>query len=190
MSISTSRLHLRPAHSSDLSALHEIMSHPECMQYWSTPPHTDISQTKPYLASMIESPTNGVLDFAIELRDRPGHMVGKAGLWDGTEIGVLMARDVWGRGYAREALGAIIDAAWGFEPDGKGDEKENALKRVEHMKADVDPRNKACLALLKKVGFKETGREERTFLVSEEWVDSVYLELERPAESEGDGRAR
>jgi RimJ/RimL family protein N-acetyltransferase len=47
--------------------------------------------------------------------------------------------------------------------------------------ADVDPRNVASLRVLDRLGFKETGRAERTFLLGDEWCDSVYLALQRPA---------
>ena len=45
--------------------------------------------------------------------------------------------------------------------------------------AAVDPRNHRCLALLTQLGFKETGRAERTFCIGGEWSDSVYLVLEK-----------
>ena len=51
---------------------------------------------------------------------------------------------------------------------------------VERVTADVDPRNESSLGLLGKFGFRETGRAERTIEVGGVWVDSVFLELERP----------
>jgi ribosomal-protein-alanine N-acetyltransferase len=213
-SYQTPRLVLRPALSTDLLALHLIMSHPECMRYWSTPPHSHISQTERYLKNMIASPTNGMLEFAIELLENPktgepegrgtGLMIGKAGLWDGKEVGVLIAREEWGKGYAREALTKILEIAWAFKSqdglvggstgspaEGAGEEsgdrrevvkeEKPSLQKVEKVIADIDPRNVACLALLDKLGFQRTGYEEKTFKVGEEWVDSVYLTLERPA---------
>ena len=51
---------------------------------------------------------------------------------------------------------------------------------IERVTADVDPRNTASLALLHRLGFAETHRAARTWLVGEEWCDSVYLALPRP----------
>jgi RimJ/RimL family protein N-acetyltransferase len=51
---------------------------------------------------------------------------------------------------------------------------------VEALTADVDPRNEGSLRLLAKLGFVETHRAARTWLVGEEWCDSVYLALGRP----------
>ena len=48
------------------------------------------------------------------------------------------------------------------------------------LKADVDPRNAASLRVLHKLGFRETGRASNTFLLGDEWCDSVYLALPRP----------
>mgnify|MGYP003347797219 CR=1 FL=1 len=44
---------------------------------------------------------------------------------------------------------------------------------------DVDPRNKASIRLLERLGFAETHRAARTWLVGEEWCDSVYFALTR-----------
>jgi ribosomal-protein-alanine N-acetyltransferase len=43
----------------------------------------------------------------------------------------------------------------------------------------VDPNNAAALNLLRKLGFIETGRAEKTFLVGGVWYDSIYLALPR-----------
>lgn len=52
--------------------------------------------------------------------------------------------------------------------------------RVERVVADADPRNEACLGVMRKFGFRETGRAERTYETHLGWCDSVYFELERP----------
>jgi RimJ/RimL family protein N-acetyltransferase len=43
----------------------------------------------------------------------------------------------------------------------------------------VDPRNAASIALLTRLGFRETGRAERTLLWRDEWCDSTYFALSR-----------
>ena len=52
--------------------------------------------------------------------------------------------------------------------------------RVERVVADADPRNEACLGVMRRFGFKETGRAEKTYETHLGWCDSVYFELERP----------
>jgi RimJ/RimL family protein N-acetyltransferase len=160
--IRTDRLVLRKARESDLAPLHAILSDPETMRYWSTPPHADVETTRRWLAQMIDLPAATGDDYIIE---RDGRVIGKLGLWQATEIGFLLSRDRWGQGYAREALLAF--AAHAFKD------------RTDHLTADVDPRNAACLALLRRAGFRETGRATRTWKVGDQWCDSVYLRLDR-----------
>jgi ribosomal-protein-alanine N-acetyltransferase len=161
--IRTARLLLRKACPDDLEPLHAIMSDPPAMAYWSTPPHTDIETTRVWLSGMIAMSADAGDDYMVE---RDGRLIGKLGVWRWPEVGFLLARDVWGQGYGREALAGFVAHAF--------------AGRTDHLTADVDPRNAACLALLKGAGFVETGRASRTWKVGEAWCDSIYLRLDRP----------
>jgi RimJ/RimL family protein N-acetyltransferase len=48
-------------------------------------------------------------------------------------------------------------------------------RNLDELVADVDPRNEACLRLLARLGFEESGRAERTYCIDGVWVDSVYM---------------
>ena len=158
----TERLVLRPARSDDLDAIHAILSNPQAMAYWSTPPHQTVEQSRDWLQSMIDIRLPHGEDLIIE---RDGKVIGKAGLWRFPEIGFILHPEFWGQGYAQEALRAVIGRA--FDVHG--------LPRIE---ADVDPRNVSSLKLLSRLGFRETGRKERTWLIGDQWCDSVYLTLD------------
>jgi [ribosomal protein S5]-alanine N-acetyltransferase len=162
MEFRTQRLLLRPAREDDLEPLHEILSNARAMTYWSSPPHADIDQSRKWLQSMIDIRLPEGEDFIVE---HEGQLIGKAGLWRFPEIGFILHPDHWGQGFASEALGFVLCRA--FEVHG--------LPKVD---ADVDPRNEGSLELLRRLGFRETGRKQRTWLVGEEWCDSVYLELD------------
>ena len=166
--ITTPRLILRAARSTDLNDFHEFFSNGEVMKYWSTAPHAELEQTQRYLDTMMSSPTNGHLDFVISLSSTQ-KVIGKAGIWSisKSEIGFMLHRSYWGKGYMAESLTALIPKFW--------------EERVEKVVADVDPRNDGSMGILKRFDFRETGREERTGEVGGVWYDSVYLELERPA---------
>ena len=165
----TERLLLRQAREDDLAAFHAILSDPRATAYWSTPPHAELAQTQDWLASMIAiDPAEGE-DFVVEL---DGRVIGKAGLYRFPEIGFILHPDAWGRGYAREALRAVISRAF-------------AVHRLEAIEADVDPRNTASLKLLLGLGFSESGRAERTWLVGDQWCDSIYLRLSAPERAAG-----
>ena len=141
--------------------MHAIMSDPQAMRYWSSPPHPDLETTRAWLASMIEAQSGG--NFIVELE---GKCIGKLGCWRWPEVGYLLSRDCWGKGYATEALTAFVAYAFaGF---------------TNHLTADVDPRNAASLDVLARAGFHVTGHGEKTWHVADEWCDSVYLRLDRP----------
>lgn len=162
--IETPRLRLRRMTAADAPALHAIMRDPAVMRFWSTSPHGTEAETAAFIASTIAAVAAGEADdFAITL---DGTVIGKAGLWRGGEIGFLLGRAHWGQGLAAEALRAVIARAFACG--------------VREITADVDPENAACLGLLTRFGFRETGRAQATFLIGETWVDSVYLAL-RPA---------
>ncbi|KDR80978.1 hypothetical protein GALMADRAFT_61058 [Galerina marginata CBS 339.88] len=178
----TERLLLRGAEADDLQAFSKWFQDPEAMTYWSEAPHTDIKRTKEYLDTMITSPYNGVLDFSVCLPDPAGItsssdsddtssiVIGKAGLWDGKEIGFIFDRKYWGKGYAFEALDAILKQFWSVN---------EGIEAV--VKADVDPRNDSSLRLLRKLGFVVVGTAKETFKTHIGVCDSVYLEARKPA---------
>ncbi len=159
--IKTPRLILRRARMEDAPALHAIMSDADTMRFWSTLPHEHVATTSAFLADMIAAPADESDDYIVE---HAGSVIGKLGGWRLPEVGFLFARDTWGRGFAREALEAFI--------------AHRAALGSNFLTADVDPRNARCLALLKRVGFAETCRAANTWLVGEEWCDSVYLRLD------------
>lgn len=162
--LDTDRLRLRRPRPEDAAAMHAILSDAAAMRYWSSLPHTELAQSEAWIADTIKALEAGECDdFFVE---RAGTVIGKAGLWNGDEIGFLFAPAIWGQGYAREALSAVIERAF-------------RTRGLAQIRADVDPRNERSLGLLTRLGFRETGRAERTFCIGGEWSDSVYLTLTR-----------
>ena len=130
MEIVTPRLTLRPAGPDDLEAMHAVLSDPRAVQWWSTPPHETLDQTRDWLEAMISANGSG-LDFLIEVE---GRVVGKAGFYAPPDVGYILHPDVWGRGLATEAVGAVLDRL--FETT------DHAMAT-----ADVDPANAASIRL-------------------------------------------
>jgi RimJ/RimL family protein N-acetyltransferase len=159
----TRRLTLRPARPEDLMPMHAVFCEPAAMRYWSHPAHTTLDQTRAWLDATIAAPEAEASDFVIEC---DGRVIGKAGMWRRWEIGFILRPDHWRRGLAREALTAILDHIF-------------ATRDTDHLTAEADPRNVACLGLLASLGFTVTGTAERTLLWDDEWCDSVYLALDR-----------
>ncbi|KAJ3254615.1 hypothetical protein HDU77_003995 [Chytriomyces hyalinus] len=174
--INTKNLLLRKYSPTDTPFIHSCLSNPQVMTYWSTLPHTDESQTNAWMATVLkEGPNNvnGILDFIMHHK-ATNQAIGKIGIYqpllkDGSgEVGYFLHPEFWGKGFMKEAMQAFLEHVF--------EDKEATV-----IKADVDPRNASSMRLLESVGFVETGREEHTLLVGEEWVDSVYLHLSKQA---------
>ena len=163
MEITTRRLKLRPAQQGDLDAIHAVLSHTEAMRWWSTPPHDDIEQSRVWLEGMIANTAAGAADFVVE---HEGRVIGKAGCWKAPDVGYILHPEVWGRGLASEALGAVIDHVF-------------ATTELDALNADVDPDNVGSIRLLERLGFVRTGEAKATWHVGEQWMDSLYYSLER-----------
>jgi [ribosomal protein S5]-alanine N-acetyltransferase len=161
MSTASPRITLRPFRAADAEALFPIFADPLAMKYWSTPPHASIDVTVAFVRATMEATASGLGDDQAVIFE--GRVIGKAGLWDNKEIGLILTPDLWGRGLAREALEAVIARA-----------RSGGLKRIA---ADVDPRNAASIGLLARLGFVQTGEAKATAKVGDEWVDSLYFEL-------------
>jgi len=143
--------------------MHGVLSNVEATRWWSTPPHDTLDQTRIWLDSMIEAPADASDDFIVEM---DGRLIGKAGFWRLPEIGYILHPDVWGQGLATEALTAVIDHVF-------------VARQVETLTADVDPGNLASIRLLEKLGFEKTGEAKATFLIGDQWMDSLYYGLSR-----------
>lgn len=142
------------------------------MSLRSTAPHTELQQTQKYLRFMVYGPYNGRCDFVIEYTTPSAgpKVIGKLGLFDGHEIGFMLARPYWGQGLMKDAMSQFMTDFW----------QRKDMREQKEMVADVDPRNSACIGLLKKFGFEETGYRERTWETHLGWCDSLDLRLERP----------
>lgn len=166
MQIRTERLLLRLPHMDDLEACFEIMSSPPAMRYWSTLPHADRAVTRTWLETKLARNVAGGQAFFIE---HQGRLIGEVGAGRLPDFGFMIHPDHWGRGFATEASTAFVDYVFSQSP-------------ATELRADVDPRNTASLKVLQKLGFAVTGTAERTFLLGDEWCDSIYLTLPRPAD--------
>ena len=151
---------VRPAR--DLAGMHAVLANPQAMAFWSTPPHQTEAETRAWLAAMAATPHGEGDDFIIEHK---GRAVGKAGFYRFPDIGYILDPALWGQGLVAEALAPIITRAF-------------TLHRLPRITADVDPRNSASIRLLEKLGFAETHRAAKTWLIAGAWCDSVYFALE------------
>jgi ribosomal-protein-alanine N-acetyltransferase len=115
-SIDTPRLLLRRPAASDVEAIFaQYASDPEVTRYVGWAAHASIDHTRAFVAfsdaQWNEHPAGPYLAFT--RGDR--RLVGGTGLMFESPLrastGYVFAKDVWGRGYATEALGAMVDLA-------------------------------------------------------------------------------
>ena len=84
-----------------------------------------------------------------------------------TVFGISLAPAGQGRGYAGEAARALFDHVFG--PLGR-----------HRIHASVDPRNLACLALLRSLGMRQEAHHRESLWLHGEWVDDmVFVMLSR-----------
>jgi RimJ/RimL family protein N-acetyltransferase len=86
--------------------------------------------------------------WAVEERETR-RFIGRVGLhqpegWPGLEVGWMLARDTWGRGYATEAGRASLDHAW------------NVL-RADHVISVIAPENSASIRVAERLGESPEG---------------------------------
>ncbi len=107
LQLETSRLLVRPFRESDAEALHAVLSDPAVMR-WIEPPFTE-EQTRTFIRE------NGLCRparvYAVTLKES-GELIGQLiwHPWDGTatELGWILRRDHWGRGFVGELTDALL----------------------------------------------------------------------------------
>ena len=159
--LTTARLTLRRIALSDTPAVHAIFADPEAMQYWSRLPHTDIAETEDWVVKTIAAVEAGEADDFVVVHE--GALVGRVGIWQGNEIGLIFARSVWGTGIAHEAAEALIE--------------RSRSRGMTSIMADIDPRNLRVARFLAKLGFRKTCEAKSTYKIGDIWTDSEYLTL-------------
>ncbi|MBM3793451.1 MAG: GNAT family N-acetyltransferase [Acidobacteria bacterium] len=174
--IETPRLRLRRPVAADAEAIFaRYASDQEVTRYMSWPRHRTVEDTRAFLAFSEEEwghwPAGPYL---IESRET-GELLGSTGLGFKTnqraETGYVLARDAWGRGFATEALRAMIVLA--------------PLVGVTRLVAFCHPAHDASRRVLDKGGFDHLGllRDHLVFpnLPADAACDVLSFELRFPA---------
>jgi len=166
--IETERLLLREFRAEDESDIHAYAGDPEVVRLMIWGPNTP-EQTRTYLTSALakqgEWPRASV-GLAMELRSER-RMIGAIELRMRDEanrtadIGYVLTRKDWGRGYMTEAVRAILDVAF----------RQLDFHRVW---ATCDPRNHASYRVMEKAGMRREAHFRKDVIEKGEWRDS-YL---------------
>jgi RimJ/RimL family protein N-acetyltransferase len=144
----TARLVLRGFEPRDLEPFAELCADAEVMRY--VGPAVGRGDAWRLLATIVGHwALRGYGLWALEEREG-GRFVGRAGLWNpegwpGLEVGWMVRRDAWGRGYATEAGRAALD--WAFGTLG-----------ADHVISLIHPANARSIRVARKLGEEREGR--------------------------------
>jgi RimJ/RimL family protein N-acetyltransferase len=140
--------------------MHRLMQDPEVMQFVGDRRVPSAQDSWRAVAGWIGHwALRGYGQWAIEVRDS-GELVGRAGVinpqgWPGAEVGYLLGKHWWGRGYATEAARAAMN--WAF--------RERDFDRLLSL---IDPDNAASIRVAERLGetlLGETRLWEHTVLM-------------------------
>ena len=170
MLIGTERLVLRRFRPSDAETLAAYRSDPGVARYQSWTPPVTLEQARVVVASLAAGDPDrpGWFQYAIERTSDRAH-IGDVGvhLHDNrrqADIGFTLAPAYQRRGYAAEAVRAVLDHLF-------------RVRGLHKVSAEVDARNTPSARVLERVGFSREGlRRSHTFLKGE-WTDDLLYGL-------------
>jgi RimJ/RimL family protein N-acetyltransferase len=140
--ITTARLVLRRPKSSDATAKYEYGSDPEVARYMDWARHTSLSDTVAFVERAASSWRSGdeyTWTITVKPEDRAVGSVACRVRGHAADLGYVLAREHWGRGYATEAAKAVFEWA-------------ATLEGVWRIWATCDVENAASVRVLEKIG--------------------------------------
>jgi RimJ/RimL family protein N-acetyltransferase len=142
--LETERLLLRPFTEADVEPYFALMQDPDVMRFVGDRRVPKLQETWRAVAALIGHwVLRGYGQWAIVERETE-QLVGRTGIinpidWPGPEVGYLLGKRWWGRGYATEAAQAAMD--WGFDAIG-----------FDRLISLIDPANAPSIAVATRLG--------------------------------------
>ncbi len=164
MLLKTPRLVLRPQIPADAAPLFDILSDPQAMRFWSRPAMTELAVANEVVREQQAAMAAGLCRYWTILESRQA--IGSIDLSlirDGSaELGFLLRPASWDKGFASEAVGAVVTYALG----------PLDLKR---LAAAVQAENRAAARVLEKNGFAQVQQRAVTLPGGDSRVVGFYL---------------
>ena len=173
MNLETQRLFLRPIQSHDAPDMFVARGDTEVMRYWDWPAQNTVEQVRGTIQNHFDEIERGTVNWWVAALTPRGPAIGECDLSDvdlrhkRAEVGFLFRREVWGQGYAREAMERIIAFAF----------KELELER---LWARCHSGNEPSKRLLEKLDFVREGTLHGHVLREGERRDCILYGRMRP----------
>lgn len=171
--LKTARLALRPPRADDVDDLFTLFSDPRVTEVWSHEAWTRREQAEALLQAILSgAEKREVYQWAITELDAD-RLIGTATLhtlnWThrSAMIGYALLPSVQGKGYAREAVGAVLQHSF-------------TTLDLRRIGADLEPDNAGSRAVLDAHGFQVEGRLRDTYWLNGRWYDSQIMSLLAP----------
>ena len=172
MNLDTPRLLIRPVQPQDAVAIYDYRGDVENSKFLSRT-MASLDETKEFIAKCEpEFNQHGSWYQTVLVSKDNNKVIGDVGLHftaqdvsnSTVEIGYTLNQKYWGKGFAYEALQALISKLF----------REQQKHRI---CASVDPRNVASIGLLEKLGFRKEAHFVKSLFFRGEWVDDVVYGL-------------
>jgi RimJ/RimL family protein N-acetyltransferase len=147
--LETERLTLTPLTEADGPLVHPIMADPEVMAHWDVAAIDDPDVVEQMLAGQVEAMAGDRAFYWAMRLTADGTFLGLCDLSDidwrhhRAEVGFILGKDGWGRGYAYEAMQAVMNFA--------------VTQGIQRLWARTQVGNEASEKLLLKLGFEQEG---------------------------------
>ncbi len=155
--IESARVEVRLVSESDLPELLAMNSDAEVTKFLGYAPWNVLAQAEAWFQRIsAQQEAGSALEFVVVAKPG-GHVIGRCGLFDFEEantharLGYILGRAHWGQGYMREALTALVEAAF----------RQMRLRKLE---ANVEAENVRSAHLLQRLGFTREG------VLRERWI--------------------
>lgn len=170
----TDRLLLRQLTLADAPCVQQLRANEAVMKYINRPLTRTLEEAEGWISIIMEAlAKNDGITWCICLKETPAAHVGSIGLWRiekenyRAEIGYMLEPSLQGKGIMYEALQKVVD--YGF--------RELKLHSIE---AQLDPRNAASSALLKKAGFVQEAYFKENYYLHGQFADTAVYSLLTP----------
>jgi len=169
--IITKRLLLRQMTMEDAPQLQLLRSNEEVMQYINRPLTKTLKEAQMWVGKIREALKNNEgITWSICLKGNSDVSIGNIGLWRidkenyRAEIGYMLLPQFHNKGYMSEALKEVLN--YGFKQ-----------MNLHSLEAQIDPRNKASEALLKKAGFVQEGYFKENYFIHGAFADTAVYSI-------------